>query len=178
MFLYLFIWHMKPSLLLQGFAVSFAPWQWFSNSVDTLTYKTDSFSTCCTTCSSDGPKGCTADVQKQDTCRFDRTRRFTRREKEADLTGIRQTWKRTWLHVLSEAKKKQKKTGTCYKWRHGNWLKYYLLYRMFCVAETLLFPFGHFVITCVSQKILYVLIIKYDFLNVWTILFHGHVYIN
>lgn len=31
-------------------------------------------------------------------------------------------------------------------------LKYYLLYRMFCVAETLLFPFGHFVITCVSKN--------------------------
>lgn len=41
---------------------------------------------------------------------------------------------------------------------------------MFCVAETLLFPFGHFVINYVS-KIMSVLMIKYDFLNVWTFSF-------
>lgn len=36
---------------------------------------------------------------------------------------------------------------------------YNLLYRMFCVAEALLFPFGQFVITFVSKS-MSVLIIK------------------
>lgn len=40
----------------------------------------------------------------------------------------------------------------CYKLRHGNWRYYNLLYRMFCVPETLLFPFGHFVIKLCFQN--------------------------
>lgn len=38
---------------------------------------------------------------------------------------------KTWLHELSKAKKR----GTYHKLRHGNWVNYNLLYRMFCVAE-------------------------------------------
>lgn len=51
---------------------------------------------------------------------------------------------------------------------------------MFCVAETLLFPFGQFVINYVS-KIMSVLIIKYDFLKClnhfvsWTCLYQLNV---
>lgn len=57
---------------------------------------------------------------------------------------------------------------------------YNLLYRMFCVAEALLFPFGQFVITYVS-KIMSVLMIKYDFLKClnhfvsWTCLYQLNV---
>lgn len=64
-------------------------------------------------------------------------------------------------------KKQKNKHGKYYKLRHGNWLNYNLLYRMFCVAEALLFPFGRFVITSVSRKkpVCLCLLWSYDFLK-------------